>query len=133
MPTSTPSEVTTSECGVSSEDDHSMSTSPDGSTRRTAPFGAPVRRDSGGRGVAIGVGAAACGAITAKFSVTVTSAVGVAPGGAGCKGVGARMSSRSLPSTTAAYRLPSLPRSRALTSRYGESWRTKTFPAESIR
>ena len=94
--------VTARACGVSSVDDHSVSTSPDGRTRSTAPFSAPPRRPSAGRGVGGGPVGAAWGAITAKLSLTVTSAVGVVTAAGSGSGPGGRDSSRSLPSTTAA-------------------------------
>ena len=54
----------------------------------------------------MGPGAPACGAITAKLSVTVTSGVGPTAGGAGGRGAGGRASSLSLPSTTAPTTAP---------------------------
>ena len=51
VPTSTPSPEAASAWGVSSAEVHSVSISPEGRMRRTAPFGVPVGEASGERGI----------------------------------------------------------------------------------
>src|SRR4029453_18168788 len=88
VPTSTPSGVQAAECGTSSGELQSVSTSPDGRIRRSAPFGGACCSDPAAPGKAD----AACGAAaTVKLSVTVTSAPGwpvVVVGGCACAGRG---------------------------------------------
>jgi hypothetical protein len=107
--------VTASACGISSDELHRVSTSPVGETLTTAPFAAPVRIGSIGRGE--GDAAGAGGPARPKLSVTVTSPPGTVAVTGGSTGTLGRASLASLPSMSAAYRLPSGATSTAFTSR----------------
>ena len=124
-----------SACGISSVEDHSVSTSPDGSRRSTAPLRRPARAALPAAARAIGRGQ------------PVTPADAEALGHRDLAGRRARRRGRAAATGAAApgvvllacrrsprrRRLPSAPTASAFTSRKGESWSTNTFPAGSMR